>query len=193
MHWSYAPSVNVYAHSTCASFSTIYFGTYSIMHEEGARCPCMDINEDNTESTRDKILLDREVTTDEVINQRMSSGILCQAALVRTYISEEPSASIIRVTRIGELGKLAITSNRRMLRRNTLCILDTLMMEALGSSETPVLTRGTRCNIPEDGIFHSHCCENLKSYKVTNRLQISHGSAHKIFHNTFGFHKVCAR
>jgi hypothetical protein len=41
-------------------------------------------------------------------------------ALVRTDVLEEPSASFIRVTRIGELGStLAVTSNRRTLRRNT--------------------------------------------------------------------------
>jgi hypothetical protein len=34
----------------------------------------------------------------------VSSRILCHVALVRTDVSEEPSASFIRVTRIGELG-----------------------------------------------------------------------------------------
>jgi hypothetical protein len=49
-----------------------------------------------------------------------SSGMLRRVALVKTDVSEELSASIIRVTRIGELETtLAVTSNRRMLRRNT--------------------------------------------------------------------------
>jgi hypothetical protein len=38
-------------------------------------------------------------------------------ALVRTDVSEEPGASFIRVTKIGELGTTqAATSNRRTLR-----------------------------------------------------------------------------
>jgi hypothetical protein len=57
------------------------------------------------------------------------SGKLRRVALVRTEVSGELSASIIRVTRIGELGTLAVTSIRRMLRRNFF----TLMMEALSS------------------------------------------------------------
>jgi hypothetical protein len=38
----------------------------------------------------------------------------------------------------------------------------TLMMKALSSSETSVLTRVTRRNMPVDGILHSHRRENLK-------------------------------
>jgi hypothetical protein len=45
------------------------------------------------------------------ITTRMAtSGMLRRVALVRTEVSEELSASFIRVTRIGELGKLAVTS-----------------------------------------------------------------------------------
>jgi hypothetical protein len=36
----------------------------------------------------------------------------------KNNVSEERSASIIRVKRIGELGMLAVTSHRCMLRRN---------------------------------------------------------------------------
>jgi hypothetical protein len=46
--------------------------------------------------------------------------MLHRVALVRSDVSEELSAFIIKVTRVGELGTtLAVTSNRRPLRRNT--------------------------------------------------------------------------
>jgi hypothetical protein len=39
-----------------------------------------------------------------------------------------------------------------------------MMMEAIRSSETLVLTRATRRHIQEDGILHSYRRENLKSF-----------------------------
>jgi hypothetical protein len=54
------------------------------------------------------------------VTMKNCSGMLRRVTLVRTDVSEELSASFIRVTRIGELGiTLAVTSNRRTLQRNT--------------------------------------------------------------------------
>jgi hypothetical protein len=101
-----------------------------------------------------------------------SSGMLRRVTLVRTDVSEELSASFIRVTRIGELGTTqAVTSNRTANVVPSSQILVTLMKEAQNFSETSVLTRATRRNIPEDAILHSHRRENLESYRDT-RLRL---------------------
>jgi hypothetical protein len=90
--------------------------------------------------------------------------------------SEELSASINRVTIIGELGTmLVLTANRSTLRSNTMCyvvflrsvprlvvttdfrsspIIVTLMMEVICSYEACVLTRTRRRLIPGGDILH---------------------------------------
>jgi hypothetical protein len=71
-----------------------------------------------------------------------SSSMLRRVALIRTDVSDELSASI----------KVFLRSVRRLLVTANVPgspILVTLMMEALSSSETSVLTRATQRNIPE--------------------------------------------
>jgi hypothetical protein len=89
----------------------------------------------------------------------LSSGMLRRVARVRTAVTEEHSASVIRVTRIG-VRRLLVTDN---VIPSSL-ILVTLMMEAVNSSETPDRTRATQRNIPQGGILHSQRHKNLKSY-----------------------------
>jgi hypothetical protein len=127
--------------------------------------------------TRDKLFLG----LNELKWANKGTRIRChRVALVRTDDSEERIASIIGVTKFGEVGTtLAATTNRRTLRRNTLCYVDivflcsvrrlvitasvvpsppilvTLMMEAIRSSELMVVTRATWRNIEEDDILHS--------------------------------------
>jgi hypothetical protein len=65
----------------------------------------------------------------------LSSGMLRHVALAKTNVSVEVSACVAN----------AVPSSQ---------ILVALMMKALSSSETSVLRRATRRNIPEDAILH---------------------------------------
>jgi hypothetical protein len=69
-----------------------------------------------------------------------SSGMLRHVALIRTDVSEELSS----------VHQLLVTVS--VVPSSP--ILVTLMKEVLSSSETSVLTRATRRNIPEDAILH---------------------------------------
>jgi hypothetical protein len=83
--------------------------------------------------------------------------MLRRVALVKTDVSEELSATFIRVKRIGELGtRLTVTSN--------------LMKEALSSSETSVLTRATRHNIPVTAV-------KLQMFQKSRLSSLSYGGA----------------
>jgi hypothetical protein len=81
----------------------------------------------------------------------MSSGKLRRVALVRTDVSEELSASFIRVQK------------NQWTRNKTSCGYQ-------------VLTRATWRNIPEDAIFHSHRRENFKSNKLRTVLHSAYFS-----------------
>jgi hypothetical protein len=85
----------------------------------------------------------------------VSSGMLRRVALVRTDVSEELSASFDARCVRRLLVRASVVSSSPIL---------VTMMEALSSSQTSVLTRTTRRNIPEHTILHSHHRENLKSY-----------------------------
>jgi hypothetical protein len=126
----------------------------------------------------------------------VSSGMLHIVALVRTAFSEELMPSIIRVAgTLAVINKpkyaakkyylmyvpliyvLHVCSTILFLRSlfrflvvtnlfHSTPVLITLMMEAIGSFKTSVLTRAIRRNISEDYILHSHRREHINSYII---------------------------
>jgi hypothetical protein len=80
------------------------------------------------------------------VRRMVSSGMLRLVAVVITDVSEDRSASVIRVTSIGELRTtLAVNHNRRTLVLVTASVVPSspipvTLMEAINSSKTSVLT-----------------------------------------------------
>jgi hypothetical protein len=102
-----------------------------------------------------------------------SSGMLRRVNLVITDVSEECGASIIRVTRFGELG-------------TTLAVISNL------SSETFVSTRATRRNIPESQLnsYETHLSRkplfHVNMWERTDRdIPINPAIIHDNTNNTF--------
>jgi hypothetical protein len=91
-----------------------------------------------------------------------SYGMLHIVVLIITDVSEERRASIIGMTRFGQLGTMLAVFLRSvrclLVAANVPSSLNlvTLMMKALLSSETSVITGATLHNITEYGILRSH-------------------------------------
>jgi hypothetical protein len=110
---------------------------------------------------------------------------LLRVILLRTDVSEELSASFIRMTRIGEPGTtIAVTSNRltlvflRSVRRLLVTarvvpsspIIVTLMKEALSSSETSVFQAPRGVTSQKTPFFNPKCLLSVIFHKCSINL-----------------------
>jgi hypothetical protein len=86
-----------------------------------------------------------------------SFGTLRRVALVRTDVSEELSASFIRVTGISELGTpLAVTSNRRTLLIKMTITLPAPLTFAFPGRTVPVVLFDSWRNMQSDVILKTN-------------------------------------
>jgi fibrillarin-like rRNA methylase len=90
-----------------------------------------------------------------------SFGMWRRVDLVCADVSEESIASIFRIE----------NPRARNQREQD---FSTLQIEAIRSPETSADTIITEVDIPEDGILHSHRCENLKPYKSQTLSEINY-------------------
>jgi hypothetical protein len=103
-----------------------------------------------------------------------SSGMFRRVALVRTDVTEELSSSIIRVTRTGKLGTLAVTSNRCTWRKNTTSQKTPFFMYYIGllspyTSET--FNINYNFGLQESSKLNNHACPVSSNEICENVLQ----------------------
>jgi hypothetical protein len=95
----------------------------------------------------------------------VSSGLLRRVALVRTDVSEE-------LVFLRSVRRLLLVVTASVVPSSQ--ILVTLMKEALSSSETSVLTKATRRNIPEDTSLFATCFQQIAAWNIrwnTNNIE----------------------
>jgi hypothetical protein len=121
--------------------------------------------------------------------------MLRRVVLVRTDVLEKRISSIIRATRLAELGTTsAMTSNRSTLSASVLVsakivpsspVLVTLILEVIGSSETSVLTQDTHLNMRVDGVIYSHVVKTsvLSSVCIYPHISFCMSESHSILYS----------